>query len=116
MITVHEHEEQMPLVIVNEEMKGEGSVNWYVYTSYLRAGAGFILGIFLVIFVFGIREGTSVYCNWWLAKWTNDESHRNRAFNNCTIVRDQKINMIRSMSDDEWNNYRNGRFSIYCGL
>ena len=107
---------KMLLLSANAETKQEGSVNCHVYMSYLRAGVGLILGIFLLTFIFGIREAVSIYYSWWIAKWSDDESHRYRSFNNCTEMRHQKINIIRSMSDIEWNNYRNERFYFYCGL
>jgi hypothetical protein len=108
-------DEEMLLLTENIEMKREGTVNWYVYMSYLQAGAGLILGIFLVTFIFGIREAASVYYSWWLAKWSDDESYRYRYLNNCTDVSNPKIDTIRSMNDIQWNNYRNERFYAYCG-
>jgi len=99
----------------NFETKKEGSVKWHVYIAYLRAGAGFIFGVLLLILVFGFYDVALISYSWWLAKWNDDESHRHRQLNNCTRMLDQKINMIRSMNSTEWNNYRNNRFYVYCG-
>lgn len=115
-ISEKETEEDMLFEIDNTETKEEGLVNWRVYISYLRAGAGLILGIFLVTFVFGIREIANVYYSWWLAKWTDDEGYRHSSFNNCTNLNNPKMKLIKSMNDTQWNNYRNERFYYYCGL
>ena len=109
------NEEEMLLLTENMEIKREGSVNWSVYFSYLRAGAGLIFGIFFMIFIFGIREASTVYYSWWLAKWSDDESYRYRTFNNCTNMTNHKILLIQSMNDTQWENYRNERFYFYCG-
>jgi hypothetical protein len=110
------NEEELLPISETLEMKRTGSINCHVYISYLRAGAGLVLGICFITFVFGIREAASIFYSWWLAKWSEDESHRYRYFNNCTNVTNQQINVIRLMSDIEWNDYRNERFYFYCGL
>ncbi len=114
-ISDQENEDEMFLLKDNSEMKREGSINCHVYMSYLQAGAGLILGIFLVVFAFGIRETASVYYSWWLAKWSEDESYRYRDFHNCTNFSDQKIRLIQSMNESQWIDYRNERFYSYCG-
>ena len=100
----------------NLEKKKEGSVNWRVYISYMRAGAGVILTILLITLAFGGRETTSIFYNWWLAKWSDDNSYRHRHWNNCTKANNEIANRIRSMNDTEWNNYQKRRFHIYSGL
>jgi len=100
----------------NVETKQEGSVNWHVYISYIRAGAGLVLSILLIILVFGVREATSVFYTWWLAEWRDDESHRHRHLNNCTRASNKIINAIVSMNETEWANYHKRRFHIYTGL
>jgi hypothetical protein len=108
--------EEVPLVdSQNFEAKQKGTVKWHVHIAYLRAGAGLFFGVFLLIFIFGFREVTVVLSRWWLAKWSDDESHRHRPLNNCSKIADEKINMIRSMNDTEWNMHRNNRFYFYCG-
>jgi len=111
----NDHEEISLMGSQNFEMKEEGSIKWHVYIAYLRAGAGLIFGVLLLILIFGFREAASVFYSWWLAKWSDDESHRHRQLNNCTKIVNEKINMIRSMNDTEWNKYRNNRFYFYCG-
>jgi hypothetical protein len=100
----------------NVETKKEGSVNWRVYISYMRAGAGLVLSILLTVLVFGVREATSVFYTWWLAEWSDDESHRHRQLNNCTEANNKGVNTIRLMNDTEWKNYQTRRFHIYSGL
>jgi hypothetical protein len=99
----------------NLEVKQEGVVKWHVHIAYLRAGAGLFFGVFLLILIFGLREVTVILSRWWLAKWSEDETHRHQPLNNCTKIVDKKINMIRSMDEMEWNMYRNHRFYFYCG-
>ncbi|CAF4553109.1 unnamed protein product, partial [Rotaria magnacalcarata] len=42
--------------------------------------------------------------------------YRRRNFNNCTTMINQKINIISSMNETQWNVYRNSRFDFYCGI
>jgi hypothetical protein len=98
------------------ETKQEGSVHWRVYISYLQAGAGLILSVFLITVVFGAREATSVFYSWWLAEWSDDEGHRYRHLDNCTGTSNQFVDAIRSMNDTEWNYYQQRTFYIYSGL
>ena len=94
------------------ETKQEGIVKWHVYTSYLRAGVGLFIGFMLLSVIFSIREIIAVFSDRWLAKWSDDESHRYRVFNNCT---NNSKNTILLMNETEWNNHRNHRLYIYCG-
>jgi hypothetical protein len=50
------------------ETKWEGSTNWYIYISYMEAGADSIVDIFLVVFIFNLHKLVSVYYNWWSPK------------------------------------------------
>jgi hypothetical protein len=109
-------QEVISVSTINIEAKQEGSVNWRVYIAYMRAGAGLALGIFLIIFVFGIREATSAFYNWWLAKWSDDENYRYRQLNNCTGTSNKLVYTIQSMNENEWNDYQKRRFNIYSGL
>ena len=99
----------------HSEVKQKGVVKWHVHISYFRAGAGLFFGVFLLIFIFGFREVSVVVARWWLAKWSDDESHRHRSLNNCSKIVDENINRIRSMNSTEWDLHRNNRFYIYCG-
>jgi len=98
----------------NVETKQEGRLKWNVYVSYLRAGAGIVIGFILVSLVSGIQQFAYILSNWWLAAWNDDETYRHQIFTNCTI--NQQNNTIWSLTDEQWNNYRNRRFYIYCGL
>jgi hypothetical protein len=109
-----EDEEEIELLPTNIETKQEGIIKWGVYLSYLRAGVGVILGLFLIITIFSAQQATALFSNWWLAEWSNDESNRHRVYNNCTSRIDQKTNRIRLMSNTEWNEYRDRRFYTYC--
>jgi hypothetical protein len=98
---------------IDVEIKQEGMVKWHVYTAYLRAGLGLFFGFILTTGIFSARELIAVFSDRWLAKWSEDESHRYRVFNNCTNT---SRNTIQSMNDTEWTNHRNRRFYIYCGI
>ncbi|CAF4197389.1 unnamed protein product, partial [Rotaria sordida] len=97
----------------NIETKHKGTVKSHVYAEYLKAGVGIIMGLFIVIILSSVREGTSIFSNWWLAKWSDDESYRYRILNNCTNIQNNN-NTVWSMSNADWNNHRNQRFYIYC--
>ncbi|CAF1384435.1 unnamed protein product [Rotaria sordida] len=109
-------EEDMNLLPKNLETKQEGTVNWKVYISYLQAGVGVISGILLIIIIFGSQQVISIYSNWWLAAWSNDESHRHQNSTNCMSIRDNKTDIIYRMNDIEWNTHRNRRFYIFSIL
>ncbi|CAF4435345.1 unnamed protein product, partial [Adineta steineri] len=94
--------------------KEEGTVKWSVYVSYLRAGIGVCIGILLVVVVFSAQQATSIYVDWWLAEWSNDEGHRHHVYTNCTNVTDEKTNKIRLMNETEWNVHRHNRFYTFC--
>ncbi|UJR34945.1 hypothetical protein I4U23_027723 [Adineta vaga] len=106
------NEKSMLFPSTNNETKQEGRIKWNVYVSYLRTGLGFCLNFALMSIICMGREIIAIFSDRWLAMWSNDESHRYRLFENCTnITKDT----IHSMTDVEWNNYRNQRFYIYCG-
>jgi hypothetical protein len=98
---------------INVETKQEGIVKWHVYTTYLRAGVGLFIGFILLTGIFSIREGIAIFSDRWLSRWSDDESHRHRIFDNCTNT---LKSTIKSMNDSEWNNHRNRRFYIYGGM
>ncbi|CAF4391138.1 unnamed protein product, partial [Rotaria sordida] len=79
----------------------------------LQAGVGVILGILLIIIIFGSQQVISIYSNWWLAAWSHDESHRHQNSTNCMSIRDNKTDIIYRMNDIEWNTHRNRRFYIF---
>jgi hypothetical protein len=106
--------EDMSPLPTNIETKQEGTVKWHVYLDYLRAGAGVILGFMLIAIIFSCQQAASLSSNWWLAKWSNAESHRHRNYGNCSKIDDAETNRIRTMSEDQWNTYRLGYFHTNC--
>lgn len=96
------------------EAKQTGGLKWRVYVAYLRAGAGIVVGFLLVLLFSAAQQAAYIFSSWWLAAWNDDESYRHMIFNNCTSSRQNST--IWSMTDAEWNLYRNRRFYIYCGL
>ncbi|CAF1585142.1 unnamed protein product, partial [Adineta steineri] len=111
-----EKEEDISSLPTNIETKEEGTVKWSVYVSYLRAGIGVCIGMLLILVVFSAQQATSIYVNWWLAEWSNDEGHRHHVYTNCTNVIDEKTNKIRLMNETEWNVHRHNRFYTFCGI
>lgn len=107
--------EDLSSLPTNIETKQEGTVKWFVYMSYLRAGVGVIVGAVMIVIMYSAQQATSLMGNWWLARWSNDESDRHRKFDNCSQLNAGGMNRVRSMSDAEWNVYRNERFYTYCG-
>ncbi|CAF2915966.1 unnamed protein product, partial [Rotaria sp. Silwood2] len=79
-------EEDINKLPKNLETKQEGTVNLNVYVSYLQAGVGVILGLLLIIITFGSQQVISIYSNWWLAAWSNDESRRSQNSTNCMSI------------------------------
>ncbi|CAF4159510.1 unnamed protein product, partial [Rotaria sordida] len=112
--TCSDIDEEMLALSKNTETKHKGTVKSHVYAEYLKASVGIIMGLFIVIILSSVREGTSIFSNWWLAKWSDDESYRYRILNNCTNIQNNNNNTVWSMSNAEWNNHRNQRFYIYC--
>jgi len=100
----------------NVEMKQEGTVKWCVFTSYLQAGVNIIVSFLLIALFFFAQQTTTIFGNWWLARLNDDESHRHGLFTNCTTMSIQNNNITLLMNDTEWNEHRNRRFYIYCGL
>jgi hypothetical protein len=99
----------------NIEKKHEGSVHWQVYVAYIRAGAGVVVGILSVVVLFGGFEATTIFYNWWLAKWSENQSYRYRQWPNCSAANNSAVDAVRSMNDSAWNNYQEQKFYIYAG-
>ncbi len=112
----NEDEKESSAMLNNIETKKEGTVSWHVYVAYWRAGVGFAFGFLLILLVYLVQQATSIFSNWWLVAWSDDEDHRYYIFKNCNSTIGQKNNSVRTMTDAEWKNNRNSRFYIYCGL
>ena len=112
-VSEKDNEEDLLLSTEHVEMKREGAVHWRVYVSYLRAGAGFIPGIFFIACMFSLRELASVFNYWWLAKWSDDENYRYRNLSNCSDLNDQRRLIVQAMNETQWREYRNNRFYSY---
>lgn len=110
-----DEQEDAKALPTNIEIKQEGTVKWFVFISYLRAGIGIALGVILLVTVFCAQQSISLLCNWWVAEWSNDESHRHRIDLNCTNLKDLNTIKIRAMDETEWNEHRNKRFYKFCG-
>ena len=107
-------EEDIHLLPINIETKYEGTVKWNVYIAYLRAGIGIFSGSLLIIMIFATQQTITIYSNWWLAVWSNDESYRYQNWTNCMDKHEQHIERIHQMNDMEWNAHRDRQFYIFC--
>jgi hypothetical protein len=108
------HDDERSTLMIHIDTKQQGTVGWHVYASYIRAGFGSIPVIACVLLLYIVHQTISMYSSWWLAAWSEDETHRYQSLPNCTSITMDKIYLIRSMSSIEWNNHRNRRFIIYC--
>ena len=106
-------EEELATLLTYIDTKQEGTVKWNVYASYIKAGFGTSCCLFSIILIYIIQQAINIYSGWWLASWSDDESHRHRVFNVCLSNSEKKIDYIRSMNNNEWNAHRNQRFYIY---
>jgi len=57
--------------IITEEERATGSVKWKIYSSYIKAGGGKIIGIFVLLLV-GLIQFTKVGSDMWLVYWTEN--------------------------------------------
>ena len=111
----NEDEAEIETLPTNLETKQQGTVRWHVYAAYLRAGVGLVLGVALIVIIFSTQQFASIYSNWWLADWSDDETRRYRKMMNCSNKLDQKVVRIQLMSDREWKIHRDQRFYIFAG-
>ena len=109
----HDHQEEGSTLLTHVDTKQEGAVGWQVYTSYVRAGLGCMCSFVFVILIFTLQQAASVFSSWWLAAWSDEESHRHSSVNNCTSVATRNVAAVRAMSSDEWTAHRNRRFYSY---
>ena len=110
----NDQQDEGSVLLTHVDTKQQGAVRWHVYTTYIRAGLGCLWGFVFIILLFTLQQTISMFSNWWLAAWSDDESHRHSVVNKCTNVTMEKVNAVRSMSSREWTAYRNRRFHWYC--
>ncbi|CAF4061065.1 unnamed protein product [Rotaria sp. Silwood2] len=114
--TVHSEEDEKEVLMTNIDTKQEGSIKWTVYSSYIKAGVGCIFGFLFILLFLTARQTIFLCSSWWLAIWSDDETHRYKTFDNCKSITAEKVNSLHSMTENEWNQYRNRKFYIYCGI
>ena len=107
-------EEELSSLLITDETKQSGSIQWKIYADYFRAGLGSLFVLFILVLLFVLQQFISKLSRRWLASWTDEESHRHENMNNCSSIISPSILHIRNMSTDEWNAYRNRRLQIYA--
>ncbi|CAF0892753.1 unnamed protein product [Didymodactylos carnosus] len=91
------------------ETKATGVVKWHVFLDYFRASASLILVFLLMFIVFTSQQAIAVFSNW----WSNEEQLRHEHPNGTCGSKFKS--QIHSMSNNEWELYRNKKFYIYSG-
>ncbi|CAF4026024.1 unnamed protein product [Adineta steineri] len=114
--STYSEKEDKDEVMNNIDTKQQGAIKWTVYTSYIKAGLGCIFGSFFILLLLTAYQATFMYSSWWIATWSDDESHRYRNFNQCISTTIENRSHLYSMSNNEWNIYRNQKFYSYCGI
>ncbi|CAF4258245.1 unnamed protein product, partial [Adineta steineri] len=114
--SIHSEKEDEDEAMSNIDTKQQGAIKWTVYTSYIKAGLGCIFGSFFILLLLTAYQTTFMYSSWWIATWSDDESHRYKNFNQCISTTIENRSHLYSMSNNEWNIYRNQKFYSYCGI
>jgi len=60
-----------PRGIISKEERPTGSVKWKIYAAYIKAGGGYIIGLFVLLLV-GILQLLKIGSDMWLVYWTED--------------------------------------------
>ncbi|CAF1332047.1 unnamed protein product [Didymodactylos carnosus] len=101
------------------ETKAIGNVKFRDYLDYFRAGAGLLMAFILIFVIFSMQQATAIFSNWWLVKWSDEESFRHSVIpksSNCSSPLSKVGSKIKTMSDAQWHLHRNEKFYIYCGI
>ncbi|CAF4098406.1 unnamed protein product [Adineta steineri] len=114
--SIYSEKEDEDEVMSNIDTKQQGAIKWTVYTSYIKAGLGCVFGSFFILFLLTAYQATFMYSSWWIATWSDDESHRYRNYNQCISTTIENRSHLYLMSENEWNIYRNQKFYSYCGI
>ncbi|XP_045298610.1 ATP-binding cassette sub-family C member 12 isoform X4 [Leopardus geoffroyi] len=59
--------------LVQTESPQEGTVTWKTYHTYIKSSGGYLLSL-LVVSLFLLMIGSSVFSNWWLGLWLDKVS------------------------------------------
>ena len=102
-------------LLARTDTKQKGAIKLSVYLSYVRAGLGYLLGFVAILILLTARQATYMYSAWWLAKWSDDEGHRYGNLSYCPSAITTNVTNLYLMSDNQWNEYRNTKFFVFCG-
>lgn len=113
--SVYSEQNEEDDLTVHTDTKQQGAIKLSVYLSYVGAGVGYILGFVVILMLLAARQATLMYSAWWLAKWSDDESHRYGNLSYCPSEITKNITNLYLMSNNQWNEYRNTKFFMFCG-
>ncbi|KAG1662663.1 Multidrug resistance-associated protein 4 [Nymphon striatum] len=78
-----------------EENQAVGKVTFRIYTKFLMAGGGIVMGM-VILFTNIAAHFLSVSTDWWLSVWVDVESHYN--------TKHKKVIDAMNETSDQWNN------------
>ncbi|KAG4101689.1 P-loop containing nucleoside triphosphate hydrolase protein [Neocallimastix lanati (nom. inval.)] len=58
--------------LMKDEERATGAVKWRIYSAYIKAGGGFIIG-FIIILLIGFIQLSKIGSDMWLVFWTDNE-------------------------------------------
>uniref|UniRef100_A0A6Q2XJP2 ATP-binding cassette, sub-family C (CFTR/MRP), member 4 n=1 Tax=Esox lucius TaxID=8010 RepID=A0A6Q2XJP2_ESOLU len=86
-----------------EESRSEGNIGFSIYLKYLRAGAGILMLIVVILLQF-LAQTSYILQDWWLANWAGDQEELNG-----TVIIQDGVNVTQTLNLDFY-------LSIYAGL
>ncbi|XP_034145727.1 multidrug resistance-associated protein 4 [Esox lucius] len=92
-----------PVHMLAEESRSEGNIGFSIYLKYLRAGAGILMLIVVILLQF-LAQTSYILQDWWLANWAGDQEELNG-----TVIIQDGVNVTQTLNLDFY-------LSIYAGL
>ncbi|KAM9005719.1 ATP-binding cassette sub-family C member 5 isoform 2-T3 [Sarcophilus harrisii] len=84
--------------LMQQEEKGQGSLPWSVYGTYIQAAGG-PLAFLLILSLFILNVGSTAFSTWWLSYWIKQGS------GNTTVTRGNVTLLSDSMKDNPHMHY-----------
>ena len=100
----------------NIETKKEGSVGFRIFFAYMKAGVGLVFGSVLLFLVLGLHQVSAIGNYWYLAIWSDDQTHRHLNLTSCSTKPTSNVYRIQAMTDLEWSLHQKEHFQIFSGM